>query len=170
MARKISLREFQEGVTARLQGLAGVGPSSSKLGLDIASQLWLVDLTDVSEVAPIPPLASVPMTRSWFKGVANIRGNLFTVVDFSALTGGAPAAVTSESRLLLVHPRFKVNAGLLVDRMLGLRNPEQLQRKEAGPGDASWISAGYTDAANQTWKELNMGELVGGPEFLRVGL
>ncbi len=170
MARKISLREFQEGVASRLQALSEVGPASSKLGLEIGSRLWLVDLMDASEVVPVPPFTAVPLTRPWLKGVASIRGNLYTVVDFSAFMGGRPASAMLESRLLLVHPKFKVNSGLLVDRMLGLRSPKQFQQKRPGPDQAPWVAAEYTDSANQTWRELDMAALVGGSEFLRVGL
>ncbi len=170
MARKISLREFQQSVSAKLQGVAKMAPSSSKLGLQVGTEYWLVNLADVSEVVPVPTLARVPLTRPWFAGVANIRGNLFSIADFSAFLGGGHTPINMDSRLLLVHQKFMVNAGLVVNRMLGLRNPEQFQRKDVSNSETPWFCAEYTDATGQHWKELNMEALVHHPDFLRVGL
>ena len=36
---------------------------------------------------PVPPITPVPLTRPWFRGVANVRGNLYSVVDFAAFVG-----------------------------------------------------------------------------------
>ena len=66
-------------------------------------------------------------TKSWFKGVANVRGNLYSVVDFPAFLGGAPVSLNEQSRLLLLGERFRTASALLVDRSLGLRNAAQLK-------------------------------------------
>lgn len=171
MARdKISLRAFQEGLSAKLHGLAQSAPSASKLGLRVGAESWLVDMADVSEVVPATTLTHVPLTRAWFAGVANIRGNLFSIADFSAFMGGDITPINMDSRLLLVNSKFMVNAGLVVNRMLGLRNPELFQKKVAAVGAAPWVAAEYTDASGQVWKELNVRELIHHPDFLRVGL
>jgi twitching motility protein PilI len=170
MAKKISLREFQQNVSARLQGLSGTAPSASKLGVRVGREFWLVDLADVSEAIPVPTLAEVPLTQAWFRGVANIRGNLYSIIDFSAFMGGDPTPVNMDSRLLLVHQQFSINAGFVVDRMLGLRGPEQFQRKPATDASMPWVGAEYTDTEGTPWKELNMRELVNYPGFLQVGI
>ena len=61
----------------------------------------------------------VPLSQPWFAGVANVRGNLYSVADFSAFCGGEPVSVSAEKRLVLAHPKFMVNSGLLVSRLLG---------------------------------------------------
>ena len=57
------------------------------LGLVSGGQNWLVRLGDAGEVLTVPTLVHVPLTQSWFVGLANIRGNLFSVVDFSGFGG-----------------------------------------------------------------------------------
>ena len=37
----------------------------------------------------MPAIATVPLTQPWFLGVANIRGNLYSVVDFAGFVGRA---------------------------------------------------------------------------------
>ena len=172
MARKISLREFQESVVAKLQSLAvGDAANPSKLGVQIGTKSWLVNLSDISEALPIPALTPVPLTRPWFCGVANFRGNLYGIIDFSHFLGGAPASFGVDSRLLLVHQKFSVNCGIVVSRMLGLRNPEQMQpagveEEELPP----WVAAEYRDETGKLWQELNMQGLTEHTRFLNVGL
>lgn len=89
MAKRISLREFQESLVRRLAE-AQAGDRRALLGLQAGSENWLIDLTDSGEILPVPPLSPVPLTRPWFSGVANVRGTLFGVVDFSAFQQGAP--------------------------------------------------------------------------------
>lgn len=169
MAKKISLREFQQNVTARLMSAAETAPASSKLGFLVGTQSWLVNLADVSEVLPVPPLADVPLTRPWFNGVANIRGNLFTAVDFSAFLGDEATPMNLDTRLLLGHAKFSVNAGLLVSRMLGLKNPDQLEAQPVS-NPHPWVAGEFVDPAGTVWKELDMRGLLRHPQFLQVGM
>lgn len=170
--KKISLREFQEGVVARLQLAKDAGASavSSKLGVEVGGQSWLVNLNDVSEVVPLPEVVPVPLTHLWFKGVSNVRGNLYGIVDFSAFLGRDPVPPGIESRLLLINPRYAINCGLVINHMLGLKSPTELQANEGSENDSAWIAKEYTDSDGGAWKELNMQHLVNHPDFLKVGL
>ncbi len=172
MARKkISLREYQQGVVAKLQAISQGGETraASKLGLQVGDQYWLVDLADVGEVIPPPELAQVPHSQPWFAGVANIRGNLHSVVDFSAFCGGEPVADGADKRLILANAKFLVNSGLLVSRLLGLRHADQLQPREMSKDSAPWVSAEYSDTDGRHWKELNIQALVSDQGFLQAG-
>ena len=168
MAAKISLRDYQRDLAARLQS-AGAGRAASKLGLEIGGARWLVDLTDAGEVIPVPAITPVPLTRPWFRGVASIRGNLFSVVDIGAFLGAGAATPGEQARLLLLSERFRMGSALLVDRSLGLRNPEQLQQRAATHQQAPWIKAEYDDPLGDHWRELDVAQLVQDPEFLGVG-
>src|SRR6185436_12375315 len=126
MAERLSLKDYQRALAERLRE-AGAGRMASKLGVQLATETWLVDLGDAGEVIPVPAVTPVPLTKPWFKGVANVRGNLYSVVDFPAFLGVGAVAVGEHSRLLLVGDRFRTASALLIDRSLGLRNPEQLK-------------------------------------------
>jgi twitching motility protein PilI len=169
MAEKLSLRDYQRDLAERLRA-AETSRASSRLALQVGLEGWLVDLADAGEVIPVPPITSVPLTRSWFKGVTNIRGNLYSVVDFPAFLGGAAVSLNEQSRLLLVGERFRMASALLVDRSLGLRNPEQLKARQSGAGIAApWLKGEYSDEAGRPWKELDLAQLVQHPDFLGVG-
>jgi twitching motility protein PilI len=167
MAARASLRDYQRELAERLR-TAGTGRIASKLGLQVGRESWLVDLTDAGEVIPVPAILPVPLTRPWFKGVASIRGMLYSVVDFPAFLGGTAVAIGEQARLLLIGERFRMGAALLVDRSLGLRNPERLEPRQ-GEARAPWLKAEYTDTDGTHWKELDLPQLVQHPDFLAVG-
>jgi twitching motility protein PilI len=167
MAAKLSLRDYQQQLSARLQRAETDGRVASKLGLEAGGAAWLVDLTEAGEMIPVSPISAVPLARPWFRGVANIRGNLYSVVDFAAFLGGEATAVTDQARLLLISDRFRAGCALLVGRSLGLRNSSELEPRPRGAGP-KWTRAEYTDAEGRHWRELNVPALVRDPEFLDV--
>lgn len=117
----------------------------------------------------MPALVPVPLTQPWFRGVANVRGNLYSIVDFSAFEGGEPASGGTERRVILVSDKLVGGAGLLVSRMLGLRNPEHFTAAER-PADAPpWLGAVFRDASGAAWHELDLARLARERRFLEVG-
>lgn len=169
MARRIGLREFQLSVVERLRTANTRAALASRLGFQVAGRNWFVPLHQVSEVVPVPQTVGVPLTRPWFRGVANVRGNLYGIVDFSQFQGGEPIGPGIERRVILISDRLVAGSGLLVSRMLGLRNPEQFNAA-AKPADAPpWVAGAYTDAGGGSWLELDLPVLAREQRFLEVG-
>lgn len=169
MARRTGLREFQIAVAERLRTASTRAALASKLGFQVGADNWFVSLQQVSEVVPVPQLVPVPLTHSWFRGVANVRGNLYSMIDFSAFQGGDTISPGMERRVILVNDRLVGGSGLLVSRMLGLRNPEQFN-VAVKPADAPpWVGGAFTDAGGTRWLELDLPALVREQRFLEVG-
>jgi twitching motility protein PilI len=162
---RVSLRDYQRELAERLRQ-ADSARSASKLGMQVGSQSWLVDLAEAGEILPVPPVTPVPLTRPWFKGVANVRGNLYSVVDFAAFLGEGAVAGGEQARLLLIASRVASGAALLVDRVLGLRNPSDLRAR--ANGNHQWARAEYDDTEGRRWTEIDLGQLVRHPDFLDV--
>jgi twitching motility protein PilI len=169
VARQISLREFQQGLAQRLREAQTEAEPTSRLGVQAGSANWLLKLDDAGEMLPLPEISGVPLTRPWYLGLANIRGVLSSVVDFSAFAGGEPTARTPECRLLLIAERFQSFSGLLISRMLGLKNVQTMQTVEEA-GSRPWIAGAYRDDEGRLWHELNIGALVAHEDFLHVGV
>lgn len=171
MARRTSLREFQLSVANRLRDLASRKTVASKLGFQVGPDNWIVNLVDVSEVIPVPQVMSVPLTREWFRGVANIRGNLYSIVDFAMFQGSSEAiAAGMERRVILLSDKQIAGSGLMISRMLGLRNPEQFIPDESGGAPAPWVKGVFRDPAGMLWRELDVAALVQDAGFLEVGV
>lgn len=169
MAKKGSLREFQAHLARRLAG-AGAQSAAGLLGVQSGNDYWLLSLSDAGEVVPLTPLTGVPLTRPWFSGIANIRGNLYSVVDFSAFRGKEATPQNSSSRLLLIGARHGSNAALLVTRMLGLRNVDDLTPEAAEAGGEPWVAAAYSDNEGRRWRLLNVRQLLADERFLEIGV
>lgn len=169
MAKKGSLREFQAHLARRLAGASGQS-AAGLLGVQSGADFWLLSLADAGEVVTPTPISSVPLTQPWFAGIANIRGNLYSVVDFSAFQGKEPTPQNSNSRLLLIGTRHGSNAALLVTRMLGLRNVDDLTPAAADAAGESWVGAAYTDNEGRRWRQLNVRQLLVDERFLEIGV
>ena len=179
MATKVSLRQFQQDLAQRLSSAKTEPVSTARLGVQCGASYWLIALEDAGEIVPVPELLPVPLSKPWYVGLANIRGSLFSVVDFSAFAGGEPTARSADSRLVLAGPRFGINSALLVSRMLGLRNARDLQPvvDDARGGAVTiwsgraWREAAATGAAGaRVWRELKFEHLIESADFLNVGV
>ena len=170
-AAKLDLRTFQQELSTRLAAKTAAQVESSRLGLECAGQRWLMRLGDAGEVIAMPTVVPVPLTRPWFLGVANIRGNLCSVIDFSAFLGREPAPVSGMTRLILFSARAgETNAGLVVPRVLGLRNLAELA-PAAAPADApAWFAQRWMDGDGNAWQEIDLAGLAHEPAFLQVGV
>ena len=168
MAAATSLRDYQLALSERLSSAAAGTRVASKLGVRVRGEEWLVDLTEAGEVIPVPPISAVPLSKPWFRGVANVRGNLYSVTDFGLLLGAEPVVLTEHGRLLLFAERFRVGAALLIERAMGLRSAEDL--KPLNLSNPRWVRAQYTDAEGRRWKELDIPALIQDEAFLEVSL
>ncbi|OHC63748.1 MAG: hypothetical protein A3H93_03770 [Rhodocyclales bacterium RIFCSPLOWO2_02_FULL_63_24] len=182
MANRISLREFQQSLSERLLSAKRGEGGQALLGIESGSDdlpggsRWLIDLADSGEVAPLPLLTPAPLTKPWFAGIANIRGVLYAVVDFSAWRGGAPTPCNAQSRLLLVGARHGINSALLVRRALGLRPQLQMHAaSEVGAGTTAhevppWLGGRFKDTQDVIWTQLRIPALLADPNYLDIAL
>ena len=169
MAKRISLRQFQQSLVERLTSARTGELPRALLGVQVGRELWLADLADAGEIVPLPSITPVPLAKPWLRGLANIRGTLFLVIDFASFLGGELTPVTADARLLLPNVRFGSNCGLLVNRGLGLRSQEGFDPSPVGGDRRPWVASELTDSHGATWKKLSFPELLGHPQFMDVG-
>jgi twitching motility protein PilI len=77
--------------------------------------------------------------------------------------GGAAIPREGQSRVLLLGQKFAFNAGLVVSRVLGLRNATDWQSSEQD-GEVRLV-----DGNGQVWRKLDIAQLLQQPEFLQIG-
>lgn len=169
MSKRISLREFQEGLARRF-AQAQASDRRSLLAVAAGDSRWLIPLAEAGELLPVPPLGSVPLVRPWFLGLANVRGTLFGVSDFAQFLGHAPTRIGPASRLVLIGARRNAHCALLVEAALGLRSPEDFEVISAQPQiGRPWDAQHWRDHAGQSWHFLDVPALLADPNFLDVG-
>jgi twitching motility protein PilI len=164
--RRSRLRQYQVQLLERMQaarGSAGVRPQ--QLGVGIGSQRYLIDLLDAGEIVPLAPVTPVPLTQSWYQGLANVRGNLVGVIDLARYFGGEEPAVVAPAgaaaaRLVTFAPALGFNCALLVSRVYGLRQA----------ADMTPDGERLRDADANEWTPLSLTALVRDERFLHIGM
>jgi len=122
----------------------------------------------ISEILPCPQATPVPGAKPWIIGLANVRGDLLTVVDLSWFLTGVRTPLTTRSRLLATNLN-KAPIGLLIDEVFGQRHfidsdavPAQLDENSALEG----IVSKQHSLGSESWMELNLDQLFNSAEFL----
>jgi len=170
MSKRISLREFQENLTHRLAE-AQSGERRGLLGVMAGNEHWLLSLPESGEIVTPPALSPVPLTHEWYRGLVNVRGVLYGVVDLSRFHDGPPISSPSpQTRLLLIGTREGVHSAILVSRVLGLRNEEDFEPDAEADDPRPWVLARFRDAHNNLWLRLDVSQLLSNSIFLDVGV
>ncbi len=143
------------------------------IGFRLGDERYLAPRDEVREVMACPhALARIPGTKPWVAGLANIRGQLLTVVDLQAFLGGAATRFGRDTRILVVNHR-ELGAGLLVDEVLGFRRFPEAARSHAPPElrlRASRYLAGAFAQLEQPWPVFSVTALIESPAFMRAAL
>ncbi len=168
MSRKTSLRDFQSYLADRLRSAAAGEAHHSWLAVQAGSQRWLIDLTEGGEVIQAPIILPVPLTQPWFAGIANIRGNLFSVTDLSAFCDDIPTPPGAPSSLLLIGARFGSNAALLIHRVLGLRPQADFTPSAEIMDEPAWGKKRFQDRHGNLWRHLTVSQLLADPKFMNI--
>jgi twitching motility protein PilI len=173
VGRRTRLREFQAQLVERMQAArSGVDARANQLGVMIGRNRWLLNLQEAGEIVSVGGITQVPLTQDWFLGLTNIRGNLISVIDFARFQGHAPTPIDKDCRIIAFAPALSFNSGLLVSRVMGLRNVAEMEvHADAATADGgTWMAQRYVDNESQVWTELNLSLVVQDPKFLHVGL
>lgn len=181
MANKEALRELQQRLADRLQMVRQQAPARNWLAVEIAGHGFLLSLDQAGEIFPLSTIQPVPHSQDWFLGVANLRGQLHGVVDMAAFLGLpqrqsrnlTEVAARDAGRLIAFNAGLQINAALLIDRLMGLRNAGALTPAPApAPQEAAakphFIGQQFQDTQGRTWYELDLTGLVADDAFLKI--
>ena len=176
MANREAIRELQARLASRLQAARNEGLSISWLAVKSGGLNYLFPLAQSGEIFPITSLHPVPYARPWFRGVVNLRGGLYGVVDLArfvsgdlAETSASVAPAPTEAVVVTLNTALDVNCALLVETLAGLRNPEAFTIAHAPAADApAYFGNRFTDASGEFWQEINLQTLSRLPRFLNI--
>ncbi|GKS70232.1 CheW protein [Nitrosomonas sp. PY1] len=145
--------------------------SSPVLGVAVGETRYLIPMSEVSEVVDMSKVIAIPLTQSWFLGLANVRGNLYGITDLSAYLGDGAVLLNSKSRILLASLDKKLSGGFVVDSMLGIRERSEFTLLEKEKKKAKeTIRKQYKDIEERIWEELSLFALMREEKFLQIAL
>ena len=142
----------------------------SGVGFRLGDLMLVTPLDHVLEILPPPPATLVPGVKSWLKGVANVRGNLITIVDLPEYFGKPPVFQDEKSRMLIMNVAG-LNTGVLVNEVLGLRHfDEDLERQDLSGLDDPVVAQlnGAFLRDNVLWGVFDMKSLAESEAFRHV--
>ncbi|MDR0769858.1 MAG: chemotaxis protein CheW [Burkholderiales bacterium] len=168
--RRTNLRAFQNELVSRMMAPTAMEGVVSQLGFSAANERWLCRLQQTEEVMVPPPITAVPLTQPWFLGLTNVRGNLYSVIDFSLFLGKAPVVHNPEARLLLLsRSTGAINTALLIQQVFGLRSVKGFAPTGQAAQDKTWSVQNWMDAEGHTWHEMDLSKLVQDSGFQHIG-
>ena len=168
MSKQSQLREYQTSILARLENAkkTGTEASAGHLGVVIGSKNVLVNLREISETLPVADIHPVPIVKPWFLGVANVRGVLYAINDLAQLLEAKYTSVSSNTRLLLISDAVSSNVAFVVEKMIGLRNLNDMKPHELELEQSACLKEQtYQDDENRIWHMLDCDKLVRSKEF-----
>jgi twitching motility protein PilI len=168
MSKQSQLREYQTNILARLENAkkAGAEAPAGYLGVVIGTRHVLVNLQEISETLPVAEIHPVPIVKPWFLGVANVRGVLYAINDLAHLLEDKFTSISSNTRLLLISEAVTSNVAFVVDKMIGLRNLNEMKLHEVEKAESHCLKAQtYRDDENRIWHILDCDKLIRSKEF-----
>ncbi|HEX5961544.1 MAG TPA: chemotaxis protein CheW [Rhodanobacteraceae bacterium] len=143
------------------------------IGFRVGDHHFVSGIDEISEILMSPPpVTSIPSTRPWLLGVANVRGNLIALVDLRQFLFEQRTHVTGRARVLVVK-QGGGNVGLLVDELIGQRNLTDADREgaegESDPSLARFVTENVMLGAVRLGR-FSMVELTHAAEFQHAAL
>lgn len=161
--RSTALDLDDDAIRDRMARSLACSPADGKwLGLRTPSGGWLINPKHIGDTLPLPPLRSVPRARNWLRGVTQIGGRLWSVVDLSALLGFRPLPIEDGARLVLMPHEKSGNVALICAEVSGLTEIFHL-RPMPLPHAPNWIIESFTDDSNYYWHCLDVERLAESP-------
>lgn len=128
MAAMVARIEQEAGPWLRQRAsFADVGPGRSRSGgvkyvsFHLDRSDCLVPMANVLEIQRPPRVTPIPNVPPWVLGVANLRGDILSVVDLRAFLGLEPMDYELSGRIMVVRSSDQeLTTGLIVDRVNGL--------------------------------------------------
>lgn len=144
----------------------------SGVGFMVGKTDLVVDMDQVVEILEHVELTRVPAVKPWFKGIANVRGNLLPVVDLGMFLFNEPTRMNTRVRYIVIESD-SVNIGLMVGGVLGMRSFIAHRKREFSKkvheGVRPYLSHAF-ESANEYWNVFDASRLVRAEAFNRISL
>jgi twitching motility protein PilI len=148
----------------------GAGPADEWSGVtfSLSGSRLACNIERIGEILPCPQSTPVPGAKSWILGLANVRGELLTLIDMGRYLTGVRSPITASTRVLATSLN-RAPIGLLIDEVFGQRH---FLDSEAVPAELpedsplrSVVSKQH-QLGTETWHELDLERLFNTAEFL----
>jgi twitching motility protein PilI len=169
------LLELERRAKAAAAAREGTGPAAEEwigIGFRLGAESFVATRSDIREVLPLPDqITRIPGAKPWLRGIANVRGQLLTIVDLKAFLGGGRTQGERHARILLLASR-EVPTAVIVDEVLGFRRFSAADRVDEAPATSirceQYLAGGFR-RGSESWPLFDLLELLADEQFLNAG-
>ena len=90
------------------------------LAFGVGSVRLVAELTAFTDIVDCGAVTPVPRTQPWIRGITNVRGSLYSVLDMAEFLGLSRVNLETEGKLLVINDH-ELGCALLVNTVYGLR-------------------------------------------------
>jgi chemotaxis signal transduction protein len=99
-----------------------VAVSTAHVVFRLGTRTMAIALSAVSEIARPPKVTRLPHVPAWVLGIANLRGDIVSMLDLEGFLSGKPGKSSHEQRMLALRPAGdEVRTAVLVDGVDGIQ-------------------------------------------------
>jgi twitching motility protein PilI len=168
----LAIEQRARDAIARRQGATDSVDEWIGVAFRLGNERFVTARADVREVLPAPEqLSRVPGAKPWLRGIANVRGQLLTIVDLKAFLGAGPMHADRKARLLMLASR-EVPTAVIVDEVLGFRRFSAGDYSKPTPVTeirCEHYLAGSYRRGEESYPLFDMQVLLKDPSFLNAG-
>jgi len=142
----------------------------SGIAFEMLGQYFVAPLGEVSEVIYYPTFTPVPNSKSWLKGLANVRGRLLTITDLPAYFSGQSSKDTQKV-LCVSHQDHYV--GLAVDQVLGIQHFNKksfFSSNESLESNLQKYCQGYFNQHQRHWNVFLFSKMLSDTEYMNAAV
>ncbi len=102
---------------------------------------YAVPIEQVKEIKIVDAITKIPKSKSYVKGIMNLRGKIIPIVDVNGKIGTSNAKVEESKQRILVADVNDTLTGLLVDEVNEVRrlNVKEIEPAPSGAFEATYI-------------------------------
>jgi twitching motility protein PilI len=169
------LVELERRARAAMATRAGTPVAADEwvgIGFRLGAEQFVASRNDIREVLPVPEhVTRVPGAKAWLRGIANLRGQLLTVVDLKAFLGAGSTTADRRARALVIASR-EVPTGVIVDEVVGFRRFGADELRDETPAGVirseQYLEGCYRRGA-EVWPRFSFMKLLDDRQFLNAG-
>lgn len=166
----------QEAIELSRQGIlqtAAQGVTEKMVAFQVQDLRLFCEVDNISQVAENTSVVDVPQTKPWVRGIANLKGDMYSVCDISLFAGfGRPIPRGKGTMILVNHPDAHI--AMLVDKVIGFRyfDEKDITKEEVEHVDELGEFMAHVDRVYDVdgykWCKLNIHHMINSVRFLEV--
>ncbi len=165
------LEKRSRTVTAGSTPDAAAGREWVGVAFRMGGETFLIAREETREVLGYPAVITrIPGAKSWVKGLANVRGQLLSMLDLRQFLGSGATTAGRNTRVVMVNHR-EIPAGLIVDEVLGFRRFAESEFNAEAPPTVIRCDAYLAGAfrrGGEVWPVISLKSLVESQSFLQA--